>query len=153
MDPPWHLRRPLVSTGGLPFGSVAQFAFSTPRLADSRQSSGPTLYKYCSCSPDFCLSLSTEQSALMASRKLWTGRSYLKELLQPVFRAEQGGRLIWNDFSFDPTRRHSFWSIVLGGTFGIWGSFFCVTQSYTQRMLACGSRNGLYFGIFLEQSV
>ena len=56
---------------------------------------------------------------------------------------------MWDDFSFDPRQRHSFWSIVLGGTFGIWGSFFCVTQSYTQRMLACGTRRDMRISVYL----
>lgn len=57
--------------------------------------------------------------------------------------------MVWDDFSFDPRRRHSFWSIVFGGTFGIWGSFFCVTQSYTQRMLACGSKRDMRISVYL----
>jgi len=73
-----------------------------------------------------------------------------------IDRAKIGGRLDFSDFSFNPRRRHSFWSLVLGGTFGIWGTFFCAMQSYTQRMLACKSRRdmriavyGAYIGIAL----
>ena len=65
-----------------------------------------------------------------------------------IKRADEGGRLIWNDFSGDVTRRHSFWSIVFGGTFGIWGAFFCVTQSYTQRMMACKSRRDMRIAVY-----
>ena len=65
-----------------------------------------------------------------------------------IKRADEGGRLIWNDFSGDVTRRHSFWSIVFGGTFGIWGAFFCVTQSYTQRMMACRSRRDMRIAVY-----
>lgn len=45
---------------------------------------------------------------------------------------ETGGRAI-SDFSGDPTIRHSFWSVVIGGTLGTWGNLFCATQSFTQR--------------------
>ena len=65
-----------------------------------------------------------------------------------IRRADEGGRLIWNDFSGDVTRRHSFWSIVFGGTFGVWGAFFCVTQSYTQRMMACRSRRDMRIAVY-----
>ena len=65
-----------------------------------------------------------------------------------IKRADEGGRLIWNDFRGDVTRRHSFWSIVFGGTFGVWGAFFCVTQSYTQRMMACRSRRDMRIAVY-----
>ena len=47
-------------------------------------------------------------------------------------RVNLGGRVV-NDFRPDPTLRHTFWSVVIGGTFGIWGNFFCCNQSFTQR--------------------
>ena len=47
--------------------------------------------------------------------------------------AERGGRLVWDDFRPDPRIRHSFWSIIFGSLFGVWGHFFCTSQSYVQR--------------------
>ena len=54
-----------------------------------------------------------------------------------------GERNVWNDFSFDPRYRHTFWSIVLGGVFGTWGNNWCSTQSMVQRMLACRTKNDM----------
>lgn len=48
-----------------------------------------------------------------------------------------GERSVWDDFQFDPRYRHTFWSIVIGGTLGTWGNSFCTSQSMVQRMLAC----------------
>ena len=49
--------------------------------------------------------------------------------------SDRGGRLIFDDFGFDPRIRHSFWSIIFGSIFGCWGHFFCTSQSYVQRFL------------------
>ena len=40
-------------------------------------------------------------------------------------------------FDPDPTIRHTFWTIVVGGTF-TWGSTYGVNQSQVQRYLTCG---------------
>ena len=48
-----------------------------------------------------------------------------------------GGRNVWDDFSFDPRIRHTFWSIIIGGTMGNWGNSYCTSQSMVQRVLAC----------------
>ena len=48
----------------------------------------------------------------------------------------EGGRNVWDDFSFDPRVRHTFWSIVIGGVLGNWGNSFCTSQAFVQRMLA-----------------
>ena len=50
-----------------------------------------------------------------------------------ILEAVRRGKRIVNDFSPNPTIRHSFWSIVIGGTLGTWGNLFCTTQSFTQR--------------------
>ncbi|NWH65472.1 SC5A8 protein, partial [Geococcyx californianus] len=50
-----------------------------------------------------------------------------------------GGRLnVW-DFSPNPLRRHTFWTIVIGGTF-TWTSIYGVNQSQVQRYISCKSR-------------
>ena len=38
--------------------------------------------------------------------------------------SEEGGRIIFDDFSIDPRVRYSVWSILLGCTFGIWGGLY-----------------------------
>ena len=61
------------------------------------------------------------------------GMNTHKSFADVIARADRGGRLIFDDFSADPRVRHSFWSIVVGSTFGVWGHFFCTSQSYVQR--------------------
>ena len=60
---------------------------------------------------------------------------------------ETGGRVV-NEFSGDPTIRHSFWSVVIGGTLGTWGNLFCATQSFTQRMLACRTDKEMKIAVY-----
>ncbi|NWZ50721.1 SC5A8 protein, partial [Haliaeetus albicilla] len=50
-----------------------------------------------------------------------------------------GGRLNFWDFDPNPLRRHTFWTIVIGGTF-TWTGIYGVNQSQVQRYIACKSR-------------
>ncbi|NXA27255.1 SC5A8 protein, partial [Ibidorhyncha struthersii] len=50
-----------------------------------------------------------------------------------------GGRLNFWDFNPNPLQRHTFWTIVIGGTF-TWTSIYGVNQSQVQRYIACKSR-------------
>lgn len=51
--------------------------------------------------------------------------------------ARESGRLdIW-DFSPDPTIRHSFWAVTIGG-FYTWLAVYAVNQAQVQRYLTCG---------------
>uniref|UniRef100_A0A7N8XSY1 Solute carrier family 5 member 8 n=1 Tax=Mastacembelus armatus TaxID=205130 RepID=A0A7N8XSY1_9TELE len=51
---------------------------------------------------------------------------------------QQGGRLnIW-DFDINPLRRHTFWTITIGGTF-IWVSIYGINQAQVQRYNSCKS--------------
>ncbi|XP_033113679.1 sodium-coupled monocarboxylate transporter 1-like [Anneissia japonica] len=52
----------------------------------------------------------------------------------------EGGRIQFFDFNPDPTVRHTFWSVVIGGTF-TWTAVYGVNQSQVQRYLTCGSAN------------
>ena len=63
-----------------------------------------------------------------------------------------GERNVWDDFSFDPRYRHTFWSIVLGGVFGTWGNNWCSTQSMVQRMLACRTKNDMRLVFFKKNA-
>ncbi|XP_075716188.1 sodium-coupled monocarboxylate transporter 1 [Rhinoderma darwinii] len=50
-----------------------------------------------------------------------------------------GDRLNFWDFNPNPLQRHSFWTIVIGGTF-TWTGIYGVNQSQVQRYIACKSR-------------
>ncbi|XP_071839926.1 sodium-coupled monocarboxylate transporter 1-like isoform X2 [Apostichopus japonicus] len=60
--------------------------------------------------------------------------------IQKVWQiAEEGGRIEFWDFRVNPTIRHTFWSIVIGGTF-TWTSTYGVNQSQVQRYLSVGTQ-------------
>ncbi|XP_040200251.1 sodium-coupled monocarboxylate transporter 1-like [Rana temporaria] len=50
-----------------------------------------------------------------------------------------GDRLNFWDFNASPLQRHSFWTIVVGGTF-TWTGIYGVNQSQVQRYIACKTR-------------
>ncbi|MEE6480051.1 hypothetical protein FKM82_012442 [Ascaphus truei] len=50
-----------------------------------------------------------------------------------------GGRLNFWDFDPHPMRRHTFWTIIIGGTF-LWTGIYGINQSQVQRYVACKSR-------------
>ncbi|NXY32759.1 SC5A8 protein, partial [Pomatorhinus ruficollis] len=50
-----------------------------------------------------------------------------------------GGRLNFWDFDPNPLQRHTFWTIIIGGTF-TWTGIYGVNQSQVQRYIACKSR-------------
>ncbi|XP_067998829.1 sodium-coupled monocarboxylate transporter 1 [Melanerpes formicivorus] len=50
-----------------------------------------------------------------------------------------GGRLNFWDFNPYPLERHTFWTIVIGGTF-TWTGIYGVNQSQVQRYIACKTR-------------
>ncbi|XP_029455581.1 sodium-coupled monocarboxylate transporter 1-like [Rhinatrema bivittatum] len=50
-----------------------------------------------------------------------------------------GGRLHFWDFDPHPLQRHTFWTIVIGGTF-TWTAIYGVNQSQVQRYIACKTR-------------
>ncbi|KAK0136615.1 Sodium-coupled monocarboxylate transporter 1 [Merluccius polli] len=52
--------------------------------------------------------------------------------------AADGGRLEAFDFDPDPLKRHTFWTIVVGGSM-IWISIYGINQSQVQRYLSCKS--------------
>uniref|UniRef100_H3C3W4 Solute carrier family 5 member 8 n=1 Tax=Tetraodon nigroviridis TaxID=99883 RepID=H3C3W4_TETNG len=52
--------------------------------------------------------------------------------------AEQGGRLNFWDFDPNPLRRHTFWTISVGGTF-VWSSIYGINQAQVQRYISCKS--------------
>lgn len=52
--------------------------------------------------------------------------------------ARQGGRLVAFDFDPDPLKRHTFWTIVIGGSV-MWTSIYSINQSQVQRYISCKS--------------
>nr|XP_008514606.1 PREDICTED: sodium-coupled monocarboxylate transporter 1 [Equus przewalskii] len=53
--------------------------------------------------------------------------------------AYNGGRLNFWNFNPNPLQRHTFWTIIIGGTF-TWASIYGVNQSQVQRYISCKSR-------------
>ncbi|XP_063301247.1 sodium-coupled monocarboxylate transporter 1-like [Pelobates fuscus] len=60
-----------------------------------------------------------------------------------------GGRLNFWDFDPDPLRRHTFWTIVVGGTF-LWTGIYGINQSQVQRYIACKSRFEAKLSLYLN---
>ncbi|XP_058481429.1 sodium-coupled monocarboxylate transporter 1 [Solea solea] len=59
-------------------------------------------------------------------------------ILPIISDSEKGGRLnVW-DFDTNPLRRHTFWTITIGGTF-VWISIYGINQSQVQRYISCKS--------------
>ncbi|XP_032405875.1 sodium-coupled monocarboxylate transporter 1 [Xiphophorus hellerii] len=50
--------------------------------------------------------------------------------------AAAGGRLVAFDFDPDPLKRHTFWTIVIGGSI-MWVSIYSINQSQVQRYISC----------------
>ncbi|XP_041945428.1 sodium-coupled monocarboxylate transporter 1 isoform X1 [Alosa alosa] len=50
--------------------------------------------------------------------------------------AGDGGRLETFDFNPDPLQRHTFWTIVVGGSL-MWTSIYSINQSQVQRYISC----------------
>ncbi|NXT25758.1 SC5AC protein, partial [Syrrhaptes paradoxus] len=63
--------------------------------------------------------------------------------------AHQGSRLNIFDFDVDPLRRHTFWTIVIGGTF-TWLGIYGVNQSTIQRCISCKSEKHAKLALYLN---
>lgn len=65
-------------------------------------------------------------------------------------QARNGSRLDIVDFDVDPLRRHTFWTIAVGGTF-TWLGIYGVNQSTIQRCISCKTEKhaklALYFNL------
>uniref|UniRef100_A0A8C6ZC30 Sodium-coupled monocarboxylate transporter 2 n=1 Tax=Nothoprocta perdicaria TaxID=30464 RepID=A0A8C6ZC30_NOTPE len=64
-------------------------------------------------------------------------------------RAAEGARLNIFDFNVDPLRRHTFWTIVIGGTF-TWLGIYGVNQSTIQRCISCKSEKHAKLALYLN---
>uniref|UniRef100_A0A8C3U3B4 Solute carrier family 5 member 12 n=1 Tax=Catharus ustulatus TaxID=91951 RepID=A0A8C3U3B4_CATUS len=63
--------------------------------------------------------------------------------------AHEGSRLNIFDFDVDPLRRHTFWTIVIGGTF-TWLGIYGVNQSTIQRCISCKSEKHAKLALYLN---
>ncbi|KAF1482939.1 Sodium-coupled monocarboxylate transporter 2, partial [Eudyptula minor novaehollandiae] len=63
--------------------------------------------------------------------------------------AYEGSRLNIFDFDADPLRRHTFWTIVIGGTF-TWLGLYGVNQSTIQRCISCKSEKHAKLALYLN---
>ncbi|XP_072905820.1 sodium-coupled monocarboxylate transporter 2 isoform X1 [Hemitrygon akajei] len=63
--------------------------------------------------------------------------------------ARNGQRLNVFDFSVDPLRRHTFWTLIVGGTF-TWLGIYGVNQSTVQRCISCKSERHGKMALYLN---
>lgn len=63
--------------------------------------------------------------------------------------ASNGSRLGIADFDVDPLRRHTFWTIAVGGTF-TWLGIYGVNQSTIQRCISCKSEKHAKLALYLN---
>uniref|UniRef100_A0A8B9V234 Solute carrier family 5 member 12 n=1 Tax=Anas zonorhyncha TaxID=75864 RepID=A0A8B9V234_9AVES len=63
--------------------------------------------------------------------------------------AYEGSRLSIFDFDVDPLRRHTFWTIVVGGAF-TWLGLYGVNQSTIQRCISCKSEKHAKIALYLN---
>ncbi|XP_010213408.1 PREDICTED: sodium-coupled monocarboxylate transporter 2 [Tinamus guttatus] len=63
--------------------------------------------------------------------------------------ASEGSRLNIFDFDVDPLRRHTLWTIAIGGTF-TWLGIYGVNQSTIQRCISCKSERQAKLALYLN---
>ncbi|GIX67593.1 sodium-coupled monocarboxylate transporter 2 [Caerostris darwini] len=64
-------------------------------------------------------------------------------------RSFQGGRIQFFRFDFDPTVRHTFWGLVIGG-YILWMGQFSANQALIQRYLAVGSLREAQWSLWIN---
>uniref|UniRef100_A0A8P4KSU5 Solute carrier family 5 member 8 n=1 Tax=Dicentrarchus labrax TaxID=13489 RepID=A0A8P4KSU5_DICLA len=63
--------------------------------------------------------------------------------------SQQGGRLNFLDFDTNPLRRHTFWTITVGGTF-VWISIYGINQAQVQRYISCKSLTHARLSLYIN---
>ncbi|KAM3858990.1 sodium-coupled monocarboxylate transporter 1 [Diretmus argenteus] len=63
--------------------------------------------------------------------------------------SHHGGRLNFWDFDVNPLRRHTFWTLTIGGTF-IWVSIYGINQAQVQRYVSCKSITHARLALYLN---
>ena len=61
----------------------------------------------------------------------------------------ENGRVNFSEFSLDPKSRHMFWTIMIGTVIGGQGNYYCTSQSFSQRMLACKDKKNMRIASYL----
>ncbi|XP_023675582.1 sodium-coupled monocarboxylate transporter 2 [Paramormyrops kingsleyae] len=64
-------------------------------------------------------------------------------------KSQNGSRLDAFDFDLDPTKRHTFWTISVGGTF-TWLGIYGVNQSTIQRCISCKTEKHAQRALYLN---
>lgn len=63
--------------------------------------------------------------------------------------AAERGRLDAFDFDPDPLKRHTFWSIIIGGSV-MWASIYAINQSQVQRYISCKTLTQAKMSLYLN---
>uniref|UniRef100_H3DLQ1 Solute carrier family 5 member 8, like n=1 Tax=Tetraodon nigroviridis TaxID=99883 RepID=H3DLQ1_TETNG len=63
--------------------------------------------------------------------------------------ARQGGRLEAFDFDPNPLKRHTFWTIIIGGSV-MWVSIYSINQSQVQRYISCKTLGHAKMSLYLS---
>uniref|UniRef100_A0A3P9CQ42 Solute carrier family 5 member 8 n=1 Tax=Maylandia zebra TaxID=106582 RepID=A0A3P9CQ42_9CICH len=63
--------------------------------------------------------------------------------------AQEGGRINFVDFDINPLRRHTFWTLVIGGAF-TWSSIYGTYQPQVQRYNSCKSIKHARLALFIN---
>ncbi|XP_041834065.1 sodium-coupled monocarboxylate transporter 1-like [Melanotaenia boesemani] len=63
--------------------------------------------------------------------------------------AQQGGRLNFWDFDINPLRRHTFWTLLVGGT-AVWSTVHGVIPASVQRYIACKNITHARIAVFIN---
>uniref|UniRef100_A0A669AY52 Solute carrier family 5 member 8 n=1 Tax=Oreochromis niloticus TaxID=8128 RepID=A0A669AY52_ORENI len=63
--------------------------------------------------------------------------------------AQEGGRINFVDFDINPLRRHTFWTLVIGGTFG-WSAVYGTYQPQVQRYNSCKTIKHARLALFIN---
>ncbi|XP_026179372.1 sodium/iodide cotransporter isoform X2 [Mastacembelus armatus] len=64
--------------------------------------------------------------------------------------AKNGSRINFNDFSIDPRRRYTFWSLSVGGCM-VWLSMYGVNQAQVQRYISCKTERDAQWALLVNQ--
>ncbi|XP_068573036.1 sodium-coupled monocarboxylate transporter 1 isoform X2 [Cebidichthys violaceus] len=70
-------------------------------------------------------------------------------VLPIISDSQQGGRLNFEDFDTNPLRRHTFWTITVGGTF-VWVSIYGINQAQVQRYISCKSITHARLSVYIN---
>ncbi|KAM4614700.1 sodium-coupled monocarboxylate transporter 1 [Polymixia lowei] len=63
--------------------------------------------------------------------------------------SQRGGRLNFWDFDANPLRRHTFWTLTIGGAF-VWISVYGINQSQVQRYISCKNITQARLSLYLN---